>query len=151
MRPLPVSRIVNLGEAPNPMNRVTWISSPQWQLESKLERTDFDPVLLARLERLPPSDIAWVYPSKRPAQATIAAGGDTIDALAMSNRKTDTALSLAQDATGNALDTSYSKVVHSLQQSAQGVSRFLHGNLAKIPAQAAEPEHNPANEKPKAP
>ncbi|HVZ83689.1 MAG TPA: hypothetical protein VG893_08435 [Terracidiphilus sp.] len=143
--PLAVPRIVNLGEPAHPMNGATWAASAEWPLEGKLERTDFDPALLARLERLPATDIAWVYPAKRPAQATIAAGGVTADALAMSNRKTDTALSLASNDTGNALDTSYGKVVRSLQKSAHGVSRFLHGDLGKPRPQAAAPSGKPAS------
>ncbi len=127
MRPLAITRIVNLGEPAAPMNGATWATSPQWPLEAKLARSDFSPESLARLDRLPNTDIAWVYPSKRPAQATIAAAGSTADALAMSNRKTDTAISLARNDTGNALDTSYAKVVHSLQKSARSVDRFLHG------------------------
>jgi hypothetical protein len=124
---LAVSRIVNLGEAKWPMNGSIWTGSAEWQLAAKLARSDFEPEVLARLEQLPASDIAWVYPSKRPAQATIAAGGSTADALAMSNRKTDTAISLASDKTGNALDVSYGKVVQSLRKSAANVGRFLNG------------------------
>lgn len=131
--PLIVTRIINLGEPSSAMNGTTWAASSQWPLESKLARTDFDPPVLARLERLPNTDIAWVYPSKRPEQATIAVAGSTANALAMSNRKTDTAISLARNDTGNALDTSYGKVVHSLQKSARGVGRFLHGNKPAHP------------------
>jgi len=122
-----VSRIVNLGEAKWPMNGALWTASTEWQLAAKMSRSDFEPGVLARLEQLPESDIAWVYPSKRPAQATISAGGSTADALATSNRKTDTALSLAGDNTGNALDASYDKVTRSLHNSARNVGRFLSG------------------------
>ena len=124
---LSVSRIVNLGEKTQPMNGTVWAVSPEWTLGAKLARSDFEPDVLARLEQLPETDIAWVYPSKRPAQATIAAGGSTADALAMSNRKTDTAISLAGDKTGNALDLSYDKVARSLRNSARNVGRFLNG------------------------
>ncbi len=144
MQPLSITRIINLGEPAHPMNGAAWTASAQWPLEGKLERTDFDPALLARLERLPPSDIAWVYPSKRSAQAAVAAGGATIDALAIGDRKTDTALSLAQDATGNAIDASYDNVVHSLQKSTRNVNRFLHGNLGKPKPKAVEPSAQPA-------
>lgn len=143
MQPLAVTRIINLGEPSSPMNNIQWAASAQWPLEGKLARTDFDPALLARLERLPATDIAWVYPSRHPAQATIAAGGATVDSLAMSNRKTDTALTLAQDDTGNALDKSYDSVVRSLQKSAQGVGLFLRGDLGKprTPSTAPAPQH----------
>ncbi|MGB6191298.1 MAG: hypothetical protein WBF42_02435 [Terracidiphilus sp.] len=143
MQPLAITRIINLGEPSSPMNDSKWAASAQWPLEGKLARTDFGQALLTRLDRLPTSDIAWVYPSKHPAQATIAAGGATADALAMSDRKTDTALTLAQDTTGNALDNTYDSVVRSLQKSAQGVSRFLHGDLGKpkTPSAASPPQH----------
>jgi hypothetical protein len=128
---LAVPRIVNLGEAANPMNGSVWSASAEWPLAAKLERSDFSPESLARLERLPDSDIAWVYPSKRPEQAAIAAGNSTADALEMSNRKTDTAISLAEDKTGNALATTHAKVKRSLRNSARNVWNFLSGGGAK--------------------
>jgi len=131
MQALAVSRIVNLGEAANPMNGSLWSASAEWPLAAKLERSDFSPDSLARLERLPESDIAWEYPSKRPAQAAIAAGNSTADALAMSNRKTDTAISLAEDKTGNALEATHAKVKRSLRRSARNVWNFLNGGGAK--------------------
>ena len=142
---LAVSRIINLGEAARPMNGAVWTASAEWRLAAKLARSDFAPEVLARLEQLPQSDIAWVYPSKRPAQATIAAGGSTADAMAMSNRKTDTALSLAGDATGNALNVSYGKVARSLRNSAKNVERFLNGGYGP---KKEPPDHLPEGGKP---
>jgi hypothetical protein len=127
MHALGVSRIVNLGEEQSPMNGSLWIASTKWPIAAKLERSDFGPEALARVERLPASDIAWVNPSKRPEQATIAASGSAADALAMSKGKADTAISLAGDDTGNALGGTYGKVTHSLKQSARGVGRFVRG------------------------
>jgi hypothetical protein len=125
MEPLEVSAIVNLGENARPMNETLWSASPQWPLAAKMGRSDFQPASLARLERLPNSDIAWVNPSKRPAQSTIAAGGSTVDALETSNRNTDSAISLAGGATGGALGTSYRSVTKALGKSARGVGKFL--------------------------
>jgi hypothetical protein len=136
---LVVSRIVNLGEAGSPMNGAIWAASDEWPLAAKLARSDFSPDLLARLERLPESDIAWVYPSKRPTQAAIAAGNSTADALDMSNRKTDSALSLAEDKTGNALESTHTKVKRSLRTSARNVWSFLGGGAAKQ-APASDPD-----------
>ncbi|HEX4284288.1 MAG TPA: hypothetical protein VHZ28_04300 [Terracidiphilus sp.] len=141
-----VSRIVNLGEAQSPMNGSLWIASTEWPFAAKLARSDFNAEELARLERLPATDIAWVNPGKRPAQATIAAGGSTADALAMSDRKTDTAISLAGDATGNALETTYSKVTRSLKTSAHNVGCFLKagcGAAKKEPAGQMQNPHKP--------
>ena len=124
-QPLRVMRIVNLGEQEHPMNGSLWVASSEWPLAKKLMRSDFDPAVLTRLAQLPDSDIAWVNPSKRRAQGTIAAAGSTVDALAVGNRKTDTAISLAGGATGNALATTRSKVGQSLKKTAGGVGRIL--------------------------
>jgi hypothetical protein len=125
MRPLSVSQVVNLGETGRPMNGAAWTSSVRWPLSTKMSRSDFQPASMDRLERLPASDIAWVNPAKRPAQHTIAAGDTTVDALAMSNKNTDTALSLAGDATGDALERSYRNVKRSLGSSARWVGNSL--------------------------
>jgi hypothetical protein len=128
MAPLAVSKIVNLGEIGMPMNGALWISSSRWPLKTKMIRTDFQPLAVTRLENLPESDNAWVNPAKRPAQSTIAAGDSTIDALVTSNQNTDTALSTAGGATGNALDKTYGNVKHGLGTSARHVGKFLrHG------------------------
>jgi hypothetical protein len=134
MAPLSVSEIVNLGESGAPMNGALWISSSRWPLTTKMVRTDFQPATIARLERLPVSAIAWVNPAKLPAQATIAAGGSTVGALAISNQSTDTAISTAGDATGKALNKSYQNVKHSLGVSAHSVDKFLrHDTESKSP------------------
>lgn len=138
MHPLNVSRIVNLGEEQNPMNGSLWIASERWPLAAKLTRSDFDAEALARVQPLPASDIAWVSPSKRPAQATIAAGASAEDALTMSEGKTDTAISLAGDDTGNALGNTYGKVTRSLKKSVRGVGRFLRGGTHTPKRDAAD-------------
>jgi hypothetical protein len=126
MKPLMVSGIVNLGEKEKPMNGALWSAFPAWPLAAKMARSDFQPAALGRLERLPDSDIAWVNPSKRPAQSTIAAGGSTVDALETSQHNTDSAISLAGGATGGALGTTYRNVTGALGKSARGVGWFLH-------------------------
>lgn len=128
MEALNVSRIVNLGELTNPMNGTIWSASPVWPLGAKLARSDFSPESVARLGQLPDSDVAWVFPSKRPVQAAIAAGSSTADALDKSNRKTDTAILLAEGKTGNALDATHDKVKRSLRSSARNAWRFLSGD-----------------------
>ncbi len=128
MEPLAVPEIVNLGEPAKPMNGALWSASSEWPLTTKMGRSDFQPAVLTRLERLPDSDIAWVYPSKRPAQATIAAGGSTVSALGTSQRNTDSAISLAGDATGGALGKTYRGVTGALGKSTRGVGWFLRLN-----------------------
>jgi hypothetical protein len=131
MQALAISRIVNLGEAASPMNGAVWAASAEWPLAAKLTRSDFSPESVSRLEHLPDSDIAWVNPSKQPAQAAIAAGNSTADALDLSNRKTDTAISLAEDKTGDALETTQARVKRSLRSSARSVWSFLGGRTGK--------------------
>jgi hypothetical protein len=135
MAPLPVSKIVNLGEAGMPMNGALWISSSRWPLSVKMAKTDFQPEAVKRLERLPDLDIAWVNPAKRPAQSTIAAGDSTIDALLASNQNTDSAISTAGDATGSALDKTYGNVRHGLAASVHNVYKFLGNGAEHVPQQ----------------
>jgi hypothetical protein len=125
MDPLSLAKIVNLGEIRAPMNGALWIASSRWPLSAKMARTDFQPAVVARLERLPASDIAWVNPGRRPAQATLAAGDSTVNALAAGNKNTDTAVSNAGNATGSALGKTYRNVTRSLGASAHGVGKFL--------------------------
>jgi hypothetical protein len=129
MRPLKVARVVNLGEPASPMNGALWVESSQWSLAAKMSRSDFDLQAVTRLEGLPPSEIAWVNPSLGPTQSTIAAGGSAASALALANRKTGTALSTAEGATGSDLETTYDKVTQSLGKSARGIGRFLRGDV----------------------
>jgi hypothetical protein len=136
MAPLPVSKVVNLGEPGIPMNGALWISSSQWPLATKMARTDFQLAAVTRLESLSDSDIAWVNPAKRPAQSTIAAGDSTIDALVASNQNTDSAISTAGGATGSALNKTYGSVKHALGGSAHSVAKFLqHGTADTLPQQ----------------
>ncbi len=133
MAPLPVGKIVNLGESGLPMNGASWISSARWPLTTKMVRTDFKPATVARLESLPESDIAWVNPSKRPQQHAIAAGDSTIDALVTSNQNTEIAISTAGGNTGNALDKTYRNVKHSLGTSAHNVGKLLRHGAGDVP------------------
>jgi hypothetical protein len=125
MVPLPLAEIVNLGESRAPMNGALWIASSQWPLSTKMARTDFQPAVVARLERLPASDLAWVNPGRRPVQATVAAGDSTVNALAAANKSTDTAVSNAGNATGSALGKAYRNVTRLLGASAHGVGKLL--------------------------
>lgn len=135
MTELHIARVVNLGEAEAPMNGAVWAQSAQWPglLTTKMMRSDMPAPLIARVDSLPDTDVAWANPEKRPAQVTIAAGGTTIDALAMSDRKTNTALVIAGNHTGNALDKSYGAVKNALGTSWKNTGRFLHGGGKEEP------------------
>jgi hypothetical protein len=144
MVPVGPTEIINLGERAAPMNGAVWAASPQWPLAIKLARADFAPASLARLEQLPDSSIAWANSSNHPAQGTIAVANTTAGALATSNQKTDSAVSAAGDATGNALNTSYRNVTRSLHKSARNVGKFLHTDRPPKPADKA-PAPNKTN------
>lgn len=125
MIPLTHVTLLNLGEFGHPMNGSTFIASKEWPLQQKMTRSDMRSPLLTRVDHLPETDIAWANPSKRPAQATIAAGVSTSDALTLSDRKTNTALVLAGNNTGSALGTSYRSVKSALGKSLHKVGQAL--------------------------
>jgi hypothetical protein len=125
MRPLPRTQPVNLGEANAPMNGAVWIASKEWPLSIKLSRSDFTEERLSRLERLPVSDVAWVNPGKRPAQAAILGVNAGAGGAATGMRSTDTALVIAHDRTGAALDTSATHTGNALGKSLRSVGKAL--------------------------
>ena len=125
-KPIAISRIVKLGELNEPMNGAFWTSSPNWPLAVKLAGTDFPPDPIARLNELPPTDIAWFHPGRHPAQGVIAISSSTADALGSSGENTVSAISVAGDSTGNALQKSYDDTIHTLETSASHVGKFLH-------------------------
>ncbi len=143
MMALTPSKIVNLGEPAHPMNGSVFIASSEWPLMDKMSKTDFPPDPVARLNRLPETDIAWFNAGKHPAQGIIANSSSTQQALAGSARNTtsalstattstDIAISVTQDSTGNALEQSYKQTKHSLGVTARHVAEALH--LTKKPA-----------------
>ena len=137
MVPLTASKIVNLGEPGHPMNGSVFIASSEWPLIDKMSNTNFPPEPIARLNQLPETDIAWFNAGKHPAQRTIAvsssteqviAGGDrrTTVALSHAGTSTDTAISVAQNNTGNAIQKTYRHTKHWLGTGARHVAEALH-------------------------
>ncbi len=135
---VPSSTVINLGEAQHPMNGAAWTSSTHWPLRDKLLRSDFTPERLARLQRLPTTDIAWANPAKRPAQAailggntamdgTLKGGGATATALAVGGRSTDSALTVASDKTSGALGKATRSTGHALSKTLHSVRHAVDG------------------------
>lgn len=133
---LPRGKIINLGEPGHPMNGSVFIASNAWPLGEKMAETNFPAEPLARLNRMPDTDIAWFNPGRHPAQGIIAtsnstkqalavSAGDTASSLAKAGDSTDAALSVAQDSTGNALQKTYKNTKHALGVSAKAVGRAL--------------------------
>jgi len=127
---LPPGKIVDLGEPGHPMNGSIFIASSEWPLMGKMSNTNFPPEPIARLNRLPETDIAWFSAGKHPARKVVAvsssteqviAGGahDTTSALSDAGTFTGAAISVAQDGTGNALQRTYRHTIDALGVSAR--------------------------------
>jgi hypothetical protein len=130
-------RIINLGEPGHPMNGSVFIASSEWPLLDKMSHTNFPPEPIARLNKMPDTDIAWFNAGKHPAQGVISvsssteqviAGGASRTTLSLSKAgtSTDVAISVAQDDTGNALQKSYRHTKHALGTTARHIGKALH-------------------------
>lgn len=133
MKRMRTSRIINLGEPGHPMNGSDFVASKAWPLEQKMAHTNFPPESIARLNALPPRDIAWSSAGRHPAQGVIAVSYTTGEAIAGSGQNTDAAIALAGGKTGNALERSYRNTKHALGAAAKGVDKALGGDASKTP------------------
>lgn len=133
MQPAVINEIVNLGEPAQPMNGSEWISSRNWPLAAKMNSTDFPADAIARLNSLPPTEIAWFNAGRHPMQGTIAVSGLTANALANSGQNTMDALAISEDSTSNALKASYQDTVKALGNTARSVGKALRLTPKKEP------------------
>jgi hypothetical protein len=136
MVPLPKGRVVNLGEVGQPMNASLFARSSAWPLAMKMQQTNFPAEPIARLQRLPETEIAWFHPGRHPAQGVIAISSTTEGAIGKGGTQTASsmdkaedaasdAISVAGDTTGNALGTSYRKTRHALGKSVRSVGAAI--------------------------
>ena len=129
MTALAPAKLINLGEATHPMNGSVFIASAAWPLTAKMSETNFPAPVLARLNELPDSDIAWFNAGRHPKQGIIAisstTGRDALGGLDTAADATDNSLSIAHDSTGNALHKSYRHTTHALGTSARHVGKAL--------------------------
>jgi hypothetical protein len=141
--PLAKGKVINLGESGHPMNGSVFTSSQLWPLAAKMETSNFPEGVVARLNEMPVTEIAWVNAGRHPVQGVIAVSGSTGEAIARSGANTTAAISLAggstgdaisitESSTGNALEKSYHKTVHALVLSGQHVGNAL--GLTKMPS-----------------
>lgn len=141
MVPLRVPAVINLGEVGHPMNGSVFMASKSWPLREKMETSNFPAEVLARVDQLPATEIAWFHAGRHPAQGVIAVssttedalakgGAETSDALATGDAHTSRALATAHDSTGNALEKSYRKTIHALGISAWHVRKALGDGAA---------------------
>jgi hypothetical protein len=157
MVPLAVARVINLGEAGHPMNESLFVASSQWQLELKMQQTDFPAEPLVRLAGLPETEIAWFNPGRHPAQGVIAISGttglamargasETASSVGVASDETGGAISVARHSTGSALGTSYRNTVHALGTSIRQIGRAVA--IPAKPKNDAGGAQQPAAEKP---
>jgi len=129
-------KIVNLGEAGHPMNGSDFIAASEWPLMEKMSNTNFPPGPIARLEKLPGTDIAWYNAGRHPAQGIVAVSSstrqviasgaqNTTSAISSAGDSTDKAISVAQANTGNALGKNYKHTRHALGVTAKHVGKAL--------------------------
>ena len=130
MTPLTPAKFVNLGEPGNPMNGSLFIASAAWPLAAKMAETNFPPPVLARLNTLPDSQIAWFNEGKHPKQGVIAISSATeshaVAGLSTAAKAANSSVSVANGSTGNALQKSYRHTVHAIGTSARHVGEFLN-------------------------
>jgi hypothetical protein len=119
-------KIINLGEPAHPMNGAVFIASRAWPLSIKMANSNFPAEPVARLNKLPDTDIAWFNPGRHPAQGIIAKSNTTRQALALGANDTGVAISVAQQSTGNALQKTYKNTKHALGVSAKHVGKALN-------------------------
>jgi hypothetical protein len=118
------------------MNGSLFIASTAWPLAVKMGETNFPPSVLARLNELPDSQIAWFNEGRHPSQGVIAissateqavaaSGSDTVAGISSAARAANSSVSVANGSTGNALQKGYRHTVHALGASARHVGEFL--------------------------
>ena len=132
MQPLETRQIINLGEMNAPMNGIAWLASPEWPLSDKMSRTDFPQARIARVDRVPETDIVWANPAKRPAQATILGANSGIRGAATGARAADIALDVTDTSASSALDTTTNKTGNALTSSSKNVWKALKKSTREI-------------------
>jgi hypothetical protein len=118
--PMPLTKLVNLGEPGRPLNGALWTASSTWSLSQKM-RSDFTPAVQAALANS--SDPVPVNNSVPSVRAVISAGGTSLDAVATARQYTDSALTTADTKTEDAVSTGF----HSAESSVVRARRATIG------------------------
>jgi hypothetical protein len=155
MTVLTPAKLINLGEATHPMNGSVFIASSAWPLTAKMSETNFPAPVLARLNELPDTDIAWFNAGRHPKQGIIAisstTGRDALGGIDTAADATDNSLSIAHDSTGNALHKSYRHTTHALSASARHVGKALGLEKKQSDKQPNNQTDKPADKNPDKP
>ena len=131
MEPLTTRQIINLGELGAPMNAIVWLASSEWPLRDKLGRSDFAEERVARVDKLPDTEVAWANPTRRPAQAAILGANAGIGGAGAGARATDAALRIASSDTSSAFDATADRTTHALEASSRHVWKALKKSVKK--------------------
>ncbi len=136
MVPLSIARVVNLGEVGHPMNGAEFPEAPGWMLAEKMQQGNFPVEPVARLERLPDTEIAWFHPGRHPMQGVIGisgategaigrGGSETTESLGKASQSTSDAISVVGESSGGAVGTSYRRTTHALGKSVKAVGKAV--------------------------
>jgi hypothetical protein len=124
MKPVRISKLVNLGEPGAPMNETCWAQWPGWNLSSKM-KTDFPEALLARLDSIEYPAVIPANGALPPIKGTIHAGSSTAEAVAATNNKTGAAVVSTGGAVGTSLDKSKRETGNFVERAARGFWKAL--------------------------
>ena len=105
--------IINIGEPDAPLNGAVWTSSNRWPLRAKMG-SNFPPELVARLDGA--DGLLTLRSVLLPAQVAIAGGGRAVTEVGGAEKRTEDALSTAQDHVGKALSGSHKSVKNWLRR-----------------------------------
>jgi len=100
--PVPLAKVLNLGEKDALADGVQWVLAGSWPMRDKFGLT-FTASMLDRLDNEKSSAVVGRESSMYPVQAVALAGGETIDGLDTGKRETEKALGTAAEKTGDAL------------------------------------------------
>ncbi|MBN2317522.1 MAG: hypothetical protein JXR49_00505 [Acidobacteria bacterium] len=132
MRPMNISRLINLGEPGAPLNGASWIEWQGWPLADKMQ-TDFPEKVLAILNASDRHGMIPVNDSQAPVKGTILVSSATAGALGSTNRKTGAALSTAGEAVGKSLDKSKTGTGTALTRTFRAIWKALGGGAEEKP------------------
>lgn len=113
---LPVVGVVNVGEPGKPMNGATWTASNAWPLKSKMA-SQFDGATISQIDSAGPDRIVAVNRALPPVRATILAGGETLDGVAVGGKHTGSAIETGRRSTGSAIGRAFRAVKRAMASS----------------------------------
>ncbi len=129
MFPLSQRPIINIGELGAPLNGALWTSSRRWPLAEKMT-SDFPDAVTGDS-----FDAASLRgsPSRSSAQAIIAGGGSSLNALAFADQSAEDALASAGASAGRGVNISVRETGNALKRAASATARILRLRAPSAP------------------